>query len=338
MASNAAAEKDKIILYHYPFSPYAKRIIWYLRLRQIPYYECIQPPLLPRPDLSTLLGINYRRIPLLSHNSQIYLDTRLILSHLESLPLSSPPLLSPSSTPPDHSLLISLLSTLTTQTDLFFRAAELLPPSLPLLRDPAFQKDRASFFPPPSDTSISYELRRAEALTTIRDVISLFEETVFKDGRKWVLGGDKPGLADIEAIWIFSWVFGIKEMVPQEWKEKYSGVYGWTKRFEGYVEGLDDVRVGKVSGEEAKEMIMGEAKGEYEGSVQEGEAVVKALGVKGGEEIEVWPVDSGSGFRDRGELVGLDEKEIVWRSGKGVVVHAPRRGFRVGGVGEKERL
>jgi hypothetical protein len=30
-----------IILYHYPFSPYARRIVWYLRLRGISYIECV---------------------------------------------------------------------------------------------------------------------------------------------------------------------------------------------------------------------------------------------------------------------------------------------------------
>lgn len=37
----------EIILYHYSFSPYAKRIIWYLTLRRIPYSQCVRPHHMP---------------------------------------------------------------------------------------------------------------------------------------------------------------------------------------------------------------------------------------------------------------------------------------------------
>lgn len=32
---------NNIVLYHYSFSPYARRIIWYLALRGIDYAECV---------------------------------------------------------------------------------------------------------------------------------------------------------------------------------------------------------------------------------------------------------------------------------------------------------
>ena len=32
---------DKIILFHYSYSPYARRITWYLALRGIPYSQCV---------------------------------------------------------------------------------------------------------------------------------------------------------------------------------------------------------------------------------------------------------------------------------------------------------
>ncbi len=31
-----------IIVYHYPFSPYGRRITWYLALRGLPYAECVR--------------------------------------------------------------------------------------------------------------------------------------------------------------------------------------------------------------------------------------------------------------------------------------------------------
>ena len=32
---------SEIVLYHYPFSPYAKRVIWYLAFRGLDYAECV---------------------------------------------------------------------------------------------------------------------------------------------------------------------------------------------------------------------------------------------------------------------------------------------------------
>lgn len=33
---------QEIILYHYTYSPYARRIVWYLALRGIPYTQCVK--------------------------------------------------------------------------------------------------------------------------------------------------------------------------------------------------------------------------------------------------------------------------------------------------------
>lgn len=34
--------ENEIVLYHYAYSPYARRIIWYLALRGIPYVQCVR--------------------------------------------------------------------------------------------------------------------------------------------------------------------------------------------------------------------------------------------------------------------------------------------------------
>lgn len=56
-------------------------------------------------------------------------------------------------------------------------------------------------------------------------------------------------------------------------------------------------------------------------------------GLRLGEMIEVWPTDSGVRHRDRGRLVGLNEKEVVVQTQGGQVagvrVHVPRHGFRL---------
>lgn len=42
------SSEQPIILYHYPFSPYARRIVWYLQLRGIPYKQCVRSPYFQR--------------------------------------------------------------------------------------------------------------------------------------------------------------------------------------------------------------------------------------------------------------------------------------------------
>jgi glutathione S-transferase len=181
-----------IILFHYAFSPFAKRIVWYLKLRGIPYAECIQPLTLPRPDLAEL-GINYRRIPLLSIGRDVYYDTRLILARLEqSFPESSsyPPL-----STPDNKGLEALLEKFTVDAGIFSKAAQSLPPDLPTMKDEKFVKDRAEF----TGTSWSQEARvkgYPEALAHIRHAFGILE-ALLADGRQWIGGTDKISLADI---------------------------------------------------------------------------------------------------------------------------------------------
>lgn len=53
----------KIILYISPGSPWGGKVATYMELRGIPFIECPQPIMWPRPDVE-LLGSRYRRIPL----------------------------------------------------------------------------------------------------------------------------------------------------------------------------------------------------------------------------------------------------------------------------------
>ncbi|KAK0658922.1 hypothetical protein QBC41DRAFT_287427 [Cercophora samala] len=331
----ATATQEPLILYHYPFSPYARRLIWYLKIRGIPYYQCLQPPILPRPDLSSHLSLNHRRIPLLAHGGDLYLDTRLILNLLDTL--FPPPPLSP-----EAKAITALLSTLTTSTNLFFRAAELLPSSLPVMKDPKFLKDRATFssgFGQKHQTPEEGQLSRGEALVEVQASVRLLEETILSDGREWVLGGAEPTRADVEGVWVVHWLLTLPrphndnaidpEVIN---KGRYPRTMAWVNRFDGYVNRLGEGREGRVvkGGEAAGMILRGGKRGGV--GVDERDPVVKALGLRRGEVVEVFPTDTGVGFKDRGRLVGVDEREVVWENEKGVRVHAPRVGFRVRGV------
>ncbi|KAF3345214.1 putative transporter [Verticillium dahliae VDG2] len=137
MASSDSGKE--LILYHYSYSPYARRVIWYLTLRGIPYLQCVQPPILPRPDVASL-GIFYRRIPLLAIDGDVLLDTRLMLTELEALFPELPRLGTTPDSAPELRALERLLSTFTTETSLFSTAASLLPTDI---LSSAWFRDRA---------------------------------------------------------------------------------------------------------------------------------------------------------------------------------------------------
>ena len=87
-----------------------------------------------------------------------------------------------------------------------------------------------------------------------------------------------------------------------------------------------------LSGVDAIKQISSSEFAEPEGEVE----VQDPTGLKKGQLVEVWPIDSGFNHKDRGPLVSLSGGEIVIESktqeGKVVRVHTPRHGFRVRGV------
>lgn len=311
--------------------------------------------ILPRPDLSSSLGIKYRRIPLLSIGRDVYLDTRLVLSKLESLPIDQPKLSAASGT--DDLALERLLSHYSIDGGLFTRAAQLLfSLDNPLLKDPKFLADRAEFATgaAPSAAAAAKAFSKEdmaalgpEALADLRDYCQLLEETVLADGREWILkGNDKgPGMADIEAVFVLYWVMSLPGALPKGLfgEERFPRVWKWVERFRVAVgestasasaEKKGESRVTTVKGDKASEMILGaewNEKDVEEKGVDAREAIVQFHKLGKGTVVEVWPTDSGSALahRDVGRLVRLDAREVVIENEKGVRIHAPRHGFRV---------
>ena len=129
----------------------------------------------------------------MSIGRDIYCDTRLILHKLEekfpSGALGARQL--------DKKAVEKLLENWTIDGGIFVRAAQVLPPDMPLLNDPNFKKDREDY------TGRSWEKEsikamRPEGLTHIRDAFVFLETGLLADGRQWVLRTEKPSLADIE--------------------------------------------------------------------------------------------------------------------------------------------
>ncbi|EHK27144.1 uncharacterized protein TRIVIDRAFT_62918 [Trichoderma virens Gv29-8] len=322
----------EIILYHYKFSPYARRVVWYLALRGIPYKQCLQPGMLPRPDVARL-GIAYRRIPILSIGKDIYLDTRLQLPKLEAMYPELPRL---GASTADQKGIERLLSAFVIDGGVFQQSVKLLPPELPFLKDPKYFKDRGDYM----GTTMSVEALkkvRPEALREVAAAFELLETTMLADGREWILKTEKPSLADIESVWVFHWISGIPGALPKEGfsADKYPRVYSWIKRFQEAVTAAKK-RVEEsqtLDGEEAAKVIEVSSWHEEEGTVDEQDALAVAEGLRKGVMVVISPTDTGRAHKDVGRLVSLDKDEVVievkTEKGESVRLHAPRHGYKL---------
>ncbi|KAK5064656.1 hypothetical protein LTR84_000490 [Exophiala bonariae] len=315
-----------IVLYHYSFSPYARRVIWYLALRGIDYAECKQAPVLPRPDLKAL-GINYRRIPLLAIGRDVYCDSRLILRKLEELFPDG----ALGASNPEEKAIQKFLEIWAVESGVFNRASQLIPSSMPLLNDPKFVKDREDLTSRPWSKE-GIDANRPEALAAIRSGFQFLESTLLADGRDWVLKTDRPTLADIEAIWTFDWLNGLKGALPRDLisAKQYPKVFAWIERFNGVLQKAkaQAPKPTSLKGDVAAQRIFNASFAEKDLGIDQADP----LGLRQGALVEIYPIDSGSRHHDTGHLIGLSQDEAVLHIGseeKGIRVHYPRTGFRI---------
>jgi glutathione S-transferase len=153
---------------------------------------------MPRSDLAAL-NVAYRRIPVLTLGRDVILDTRLILQVLERrFPDGA---LGDATYGPEQRAVRRLLERWTSDAGVFQRSVQLIPTSLPNMRDPAFIKDRSEMGGQPWSKE-RIDRARPEAMVHVRDAFELLESTLLSDGRQWIFGTDAPGLVDIEGeLW-----------------------------------------------------------------------------------------------------------------------------------------
>jgi len=254
--------------------------------------------------------------------NDVYADTRLIIAELERrFPSGRLGSSDPAQTGIEH-----LLRRYITDAGIFMRAAALIPPDMPLLKDPKFQADREQMTGR-KWSSESQAKGRPEALVHIRELFDILEETFLADGRKFLLGGDEPMLADVETSFVITWLMSMKVALPNELfsKERYPKVLAWVDRFNKQVKSRSQKPV-TLKGDQAKDFIVGGEKAPQ--NVDE----TDPTGLKNGDMVTVYPLDSGSRNRDTGKIVTLTAQEVaieVEKDGKTVVLHTPRWGFRI---------
>jgi glutathione S-transferase len=312
-----------ITLFHYPGSIYSARVLWYLHLRHLPYTSCLQPPYLPRPDLSCL-QISYRRIPIAAIGSAIYRDSRLIIATLERLYPSSP-----LSCPTSFSAGIShLFESWSIDGGLSKRAVQLLPYwSMPFLQDPKFVEDRAQMSGKRLEAGTMAK-GRPEALAHMRRAFGVMER-MLADGRRWMLGTEGVSVADVEAVWVFQWMVTLEGALDGGGidREAFPKTFEYIERFLNKAKEAEKEapKARKVDIEFVREQLNRDGEGDDALLVDPQDP----LKLKKGDEVKIWPIDSGFNNRDRGTLIGLSVDEVVIRNASGIRLHFPRWNFRI---------
>ncbi|KAF2672671.1 hypothetical protein BT63DRAFT_382566 [Microthyrium microscopicum] len=319
---------NDICLFWYTTSPYARKISWYLTLRGLAHAQCMQPNVLPRPDMEQL-NIAYRRIPLLAVGKDVYLDTRLILPKLEALFPDGA--IGPKSV--EEQAIQRLLEKWTSDAGVFTRSAQLIPLAAPAMKDPNFRKDREDFTGRPWDLNVMARAR-PEATVHIRDAFEILETTLLADGREWIFNTEKPSLGDIDAVWPFHWLVGMPTALdpnyisPTQFPKTFAYIDRFGKALKAARESLP--KPVSVTGAQVVEHMANARFYEPAGNVDANDPT----GLKSGDEVTIGPLDSGAKHRDTGRLVTLTPNEVVLAKqtragGMELHVHAPRWGFRV---------
>lgn len=322
---------EEPILFLWSMSPWAGKIVAYLALRRIPHSRCEQPITQPRPDLGAL-GVNYRRIPVLSIGRDIYCDTLLIMETLERLypPSDKHPQIS-SRNPTEYAL--ETLFEKWTDVVVFKPAAAAIPTDMDLMKDPGFQKDREELWGRPWTKEAQEELRPA-GLANLRADFDFLEKCL-EDGRKWLLGDEGPMLVDVHSCWILDWLFQLPNAYDERFfnKTSYPKTFAWRERYSAAVASA------KESAPTPPELEGKDAISRILSSSLTADVKVEAdpLDLEQDQEVEMYPVDTGYDRKDSGKLVGLNAHEAVVSTqskegGKEMRIHYPRWNFEIAAV------
>jgi glutathione S-transferase len=284
---------------------------------------------MPRPDLASI-DVGYRKIPLMAIGKDIYCDSRLIISKLESFyPGSS---LAPPS--PADAGIHKLFENWTIDGGIFANSVKLMPYWVEngLLNNKLFLDDRQKLMGGRRMTAEAMQAGRPDGLQNMQQAFELLETKFLADGRYWVLGTKEPTLADIDAVWPFEWLIvdrGMRGSLPDEHfgNKTYPRVHAWLRRFMAEVERKKQSTKTPASldGPSMRKRVL-HAESTSEHVAFDHEDPLKLLP---GEEVEVFPSDYGQMGKSTGVLVGLTATEVVLRNKIGIHLHFPRWNFSI---------
>lgn len=326
------SDKLEVVLYHYNASPFATKVKNILLVKGIPHKRVATTMAPPRPELSELLGITYRRIPVLAIGNDVYCDTSLIASALERrFPASQGyKTLFPARAgggKADTGMTKALVKFWSDGT--LFR---LFGNSLPYEKlDANFVKDRSAFFGGTIDAKklAAGQGERSSALSTH---LALIEEQL-SDDRQWLMDTETVGLADISAHFLLSWGRGFKNLKEIFDPQTFPKTVAWLSRVSDHLAQADKAGVAAaktVSGADAAKSICSSTFEDVK-AVGFDSVEAKRLGLKEGDVVSVVPTDIGR-VPTVGRLLALNKEQCVIEtsgSAGSVRCHFPRLDFSI---------
>ncbi|KAJ7648384.1 hypothetical protein DFH06DRAFT_1332619 [Mycena polygramma] len=317
-----------VILYRYDVSPFSHKIDHVLLLKNIPHEKVNVGRILPRPEITDMLDVKYRRIPVLAIGNDIYCDTSLIASAVERrFPASAGyGTLFPKRKGGGRADagLIQMFTKHWAETVVFFLGVRVLDfASFP----PEFVKDRETLLGGP----INFEAMaagRPKSLSALSTHFALVEDQL-SDGREWLFDTELPSLADISVHFVLVWIKRIPAAEPLFEAGTVPKLLEWLARITAHLDKLKETQTGAgadLTAEAAAARIAGAPFEPY--SVvgfdpREGDR----LGLTSGDRVAVGRDDSGLEFATAGTLVALNKEEFVIENSRGMRCHFPRIGF-----------
>jgi glutathione S-transferase len=303
---------QRIILHHYPRSPFAEKIRLILGAKHLHWASVLIPSIMPKPDVVALTG-GYRKTPILQMGADIYCDTALIADVLDAIAPECP--LYPAG--------VAAASRIVAQwadSTLFWTAIPytLQPPGLahmfsgePPEALKAFGEDRKSF------RSNIPRVRGPEARGALTLYLTRLEEMI---GDQAYFFGAQPSIADFSiyhCLWFVSRGGPMAQIL-----EPFRRVGAWRERMLGFGHGTSDrldsgeaIDIARASTPAPSPGVDGEIHG-----IAAGEKVVIAATDTGVEPVE------GELYAATADRISIVREDV--RAGR-VVVHFPRLGFEL---------
>ncbi|KAJ7720803.1 hypothetical protein B0H16DRAFT_1896741 [Mycena metata] len=317
-----------VILYRYDGSLYSEKIDRILLLKKIPHETVTVTNILPRPEISELLGVTYRKIPVLAIGNDVYCDTSLIVSALER----RFPAAQGFGTIFPHRKgggradtgLIKAFCKHYTDSVMSPLGAVVYPWESAA---PEFLKDRSLLGAHINTDFLVAGLGRPKALSGLSTHLTLIEEQL-SDGRTWLFDTETPSLADVGVHFVLAWLRPFPGAQSLFDAETFPNSLQWLARTTDYFAALKQNQPipPNLSGADAAARIAAASFEPYT-TVGFDEREAARLGLKAGSVVSVAPDDTGRDFPTVGTLVGLSREEFVLevRGSAGLVrVHFPR--------------
>lgn len=313
-------QRPEIIVYGYKQVPNPQKIFQFLALFAIPYKYVELPVIMPRPQL-TEIGVTYRRTPLLSIGSDMYVDTALIIAKLADIAQHSDTGLKDNTNHVEYDALGQLG---------FQLAVGLMPPTTPMLLDPAFLADRSDMMGQPFVPALMAKAR-PQTLSKMLSLVQLVQRNLLADGgRRFFLGGDAPSTADMYLYWSLNW--GLRYVPgarPEVSPSSHPRIFAWLEDVERFI--APRTRETQIAAEEAYAVLRVPPTHEYAKFVPH--VADNPEGLAAGQKVKVTPTDIGKSGPQFGELISLNYEQVCLRNEKGLVMHFPRFGYDVVSAG-----